>query len=444
MAMTKPRIHFLNRLFLNRNNLRATTELDADHGVENLADWFGGRYWKPTMVSNPPATEYVYCYNLNRSYQIPVQNWYMRDWTNGAAAAPDGATLAGAGASVARNSTAGQFAIDQYSAAVTRAGADATLLWEEDDWEQHVGGEVTLGAHVYATVADRARLVIDDGANQTYSAYHDGSSAEDWLDVTHEMSHDATQLKYGLQVDTGDTTATIDGIALYIGDTVAETPHATSVECLAAFDHNFYTAGQTVSLEYTDDAADWSSPTTHLTLAPTSDKATWVDGTAVSKGAWRIKFLGDTGSKPAAVAVMSFGSILELPQWLQPGTFGPYDRNMVSNSPSSAAGFGLGRSLRSEPIPMRITIPMVAESWVNANPFRIFWLHAGDGSYLTVQDDADWGGLPFFLQWDDGDHSTQTFFARIPARFRLRLPLDYSSGGNIVKKFNLDMLVVAE
>ena len=409
MAPTKPRIGFGNLLYDNRNHLRASTELSTDYPVANIADWTAGRYWKPTFVSNPPATEYVYCYPLTKAGRIELPNWYFQDWTNGDAVAPDGWTIFGANAAVAKNSTASEFKIDQFSAKITRNGTNAYLFYELPNFEQYRGKELTFGGWVDATVAARAILSIYDGATSGYSSFHSGSGSLVWLQATHEIPFDATEVSLWMGIQAGDTSASFDGVAMYVGDTIMETPHAHAVTYIAAHDHNFFSGGQTVSLESSETAASWGSPTTRITLATPSDKSAWTDASSVSKTAWRVKFLGATGSQAAYAAVMAFGTYVELPDWLDIG-YEPYASVLQSELVRSKKGPPIQRGVKSPTVSVTWSIQWVAESVIKGILLD-FWKHAGRP-----------GGLAFFFQWDDGDHGTQTAFCSLSENARFSAP----------------------
>ena len=146
---------------------------------------------------------------------LPWSN--MEDWDNGASAAPTEHTLSGAGASVARESTTVK--IGNYSAAVTRAGADTTLYYDLPSYADYLGRTVTFGCWVYATVASRARISVSDGVGSTDSSYHTGVAGWEFLTVTHNVDSSATRIRVEMQVNTGNTTAYFDSGILCEGDT---------------------------------------------------------------------------------------------------------------------------------------------------------------------------------------------------------------------------------
>jgi hypothetical protein len=145
-----------------------------------------------------------------------LSNGDFESWSAGAAAAPDGWTLSGAGASVAKNTTAAYLKIGTASVTVTRAGTDCFLYLETHKSSLnnigYIKGRVlTLGCWVYASVAGRARIGIVDSVGATYSSYHTGDSTFQWLTVTRTIDASATGVSSYLQVDTGNTTAAFDG-----------------------------------------------------------------------------------------------------------------------------------------------------------------------------------------------------------------------------------------
>jgi len=142
----------------------------------------------------------------------------MEDWSEGTSVAPTEHTLTGASATVAREGTT----IKQgtYSAAVTRAGADATLYHDFPDYADYVGRKMTFGCWVYATVASRARIAISDGvSSDATSSLHSGVAGWEFLTCTLNVATTATRIRVEMRVITGNTTAYFDGGILVEGDT---------------------------------------------------------------------------------------------------------------------------------------------------------------------------------------------------------------------------------
>jgi len=141
----------------------------------------------------------------------------MEDWEDGASAAPTEHTLSGAGASVAREATI--IKIGTYSAKVTRGGADTKLYYDLPSYADYRGKKVTLGFWVYATVADRGRISVDDGVSTaSTSSYHTGGSSWEFLEVSHDVNPSSSQLRLSCEVNDGDTIVYFDSGILCEGD----------------------------------------------------------------------------------------------------------------------------------------------------------------------------------------------------------------------------------
>ncbi len=153
----------------------------------------------------------------SQSFQNLLQNGNFEFWYAGTAVAPTGWTLAGAGATIAREATI--IKTKSYSAKLTRSGAD-TNIYQTFTNTYYKGRPVTVGAWVYATVASRARISIYDGVDTTYSSYHSGGSSWEFLTVTRTLSASATEVRAGVLIDTGDTSAYFDGAILVEGSVV--------------------------------------------------------------------------------------------------------------------------------------------------------------------------------------------------------------------------------
>lgn len=140
----------------------------------------------------------------------------MEDWSDGTSSAPTGWTLTGAGASVAQESSTVK--IGQYSAALTRSGADCSIYYDFGNYDDCLGKRMTFGAWVYVGTASRARLSIDDGVGSSNSSYHTGAAGWEFLTVTHDVDESATQIRVACEVNTGNVTAYFDGGVLVVGE----------------------------------------------------------------------------------------------------------------------------------------------------------------------------------------------------------------------------------
>lgn len=176
-----------------------------------------------TLYSGSSTTDgYVFAHRssanfLNKRYKSDfdeetnndlLTNGNFENWSAGTTVAPDNWTAAGGGMSVARESTIVK--TGTYSAKVTRAGTDCDIN-QIITSDIYAGRTMTFGAWVYATVADRGRLILNDGVDSTISSNHTGDSTWQFLTVTKTFSAAATRLYCGCGIGGGDTSAYFDG-----------------------------------------------------------------------------------------------------------------------------------------------------------------------------------------------------------------------------------------
>jgi hypothetical protein len=186
------------------------TDLDVAHVPDKTADDLITGAWK---FDKPVGTVGGFNFTANGNFE---------DWSAGASAAPDNWILAGAGATVSRDAT--NFKVGLYAAALVSAAAIQGQLYQDVDLLTGVGPaawwrsrKVTVGAWVRATVANKARLRIDDGIGTTDSADHNGNSAFQFLTVTRTIDAAATRVRVMALVDAGPNTAQFDGAVLIFG-----------------------------------------------------------------------------------------------------------------------------------------------------------------------------------------------------------------------------------
>ncbi len=148
-------------------------------------------------------------------------------WCAGDAAAPSGATLAGAGAAVARCGTGladTARKIGDFCARLTRAAADASLtrtIISGSDFSRAgflPGLYAAGGKWVKCSTANAARVAIYDGVGYTYSSYHTGGGAWEFLAVTRQINVAATQLQLIDQVNNAAVAAYFSGHCLVLLD----------------------------------------------------------------------------------------------------------------------------------------------------------------------------------------------------------------------------------
>lgn len=124
-----------------------------------------------------------------------------------------GWSVTGSGSSQAQETTIVKCGTS--SRKLTRAGIDCYFsqdIYVKKGIAYWQGRTITFGCWVYATVADRARIFINNapGAN-AYSSYHTGDSTWQFLTVTLTVAANATQVICGCIIETGNTDAYFDG-----------------------------------------------------------------------------------------------------------------------------------------------------------------------------------------------------------------------------------------
>lgn len=160
-------------------------------------------------------------------------NGNFEGWVGGTSAAPDGWTIQGADAVVAREDTAGFFKIGTYSAVVVRHGTDCYLRFDIANPTKYQGKTLTFGCWVRAGVANRARLLLSSSGGAgagVLSSYHTGGGTFEWLTTTITVAADDTYVGIRCQVDNGDTSVYFDGAVCVEAATLASTTSTDNFE----------------------------------------------------------------------------------------------------------------------------------------------------------------------------------------------------------------------
>lgn len=161
-----------------------------------------------------------------------THNPNMLHWSNGTSAAPDGWSITGDGATIARESAI--FHNDpnlpspsQYSAKLTRVGTDAYLTQNllthfglndvRKDLSWWKGRTIVSGMWVYATVNTRAYVESYDGVTTESSGPHTGDSTWQWLGSTSvtTVNAAATELTIRSSVRNDNTSAYFTEALIY-------------------------------------------------------------------------------------------------------------------------------------------------------------------------------------------------------------------------------------
>ena len=209
-----------------------------------------------------------------------LSNGDFENWSAGTAVAPDGWTLGGAGASVAREASI--IKLGTYSTKLTRVGADCVMYQEFHSsrginyWKNRT---VTFGCWVYATVADRARIGLE-GASGTYSSYHTGNSTWQFLTVTKTFSSSETTIDVACVITTGNTSAYFDGAMCVEGESI------------------FAFCEKPLSVDKLSDTFKNINPTN---LLSNGDFENWSAGTAVAPDGWTLGGAGASVAREASI-----------------------------------------------------------------------------------------------------------------------------------------------
>lgn len=140
----------------------------------------------------------------------------FESWSAGVSSAPDGWTLTGAGASIAREATTKK--IGDYAAKLTRGGTNCYISLTLSDYEDYKGKTVKLGVWVNTSIANAVLLTIDDGVGTTDSSNHTGGGGWEWLTVTRNIDASATKIEIMLKINTTDGDAFFDDVLLVEGE----------------------------------------------------------------------------------------------------------------------------------------------------------------------------------------------------------------------------------
>ena len=157
-----------------------------------------------------------------------IVNGSFESWSAGTSVAPDGWTLTGAGAAVARIATAGNVQYGQAAVTVTAALNTATDLAQSITVSTTLntalrGPFVTFSCKVKCSTASRVFLKVDDGIGTTSSSNHSGGGGWETLTVTRDVDDAATKVECSLEISSGASiSATFDGAMLTTSQTAVE------------------------------------------------------------------------------------------------------------------------------------------------------------------------------------------------------------------------------
>lgn len=383
-------------------------------------------------ISATPHPENANLFVFPANNQLLPAIWMMQDFPNGIAAAPDGFTLVGSGATcyaTMDNSPK----IAWRAAGVTRVGNDCYLEYTvgSDVLSDVIGTTISFGCWARATVASRGYISIAITASDGSTVYvagtssaHTGGSAYEWLYVNGILvPTDVTAVSIRMMVSTGNTSVEFCGPLLVKAATATslQTPHAQSVNYMAHHSHNMGSAGYSVASVGSDD--NFASTTSVLSATPTDDKSSWKDlngAASISKKAYRLRYTR-TGSaaKRLEIGVVHLGTYLEMP-WSMDRPFDGLGTEFESEAPETRLAGPLGRSIPATWKSYTVTFPMLTRTFAKTSLLEGLWAHGGGVN-----------GLPFFFQWNDSSYPTETDFVWLAAKDRFSAP--QLSGGNVTE-----------
>ncbi|MEM3426774.1 MAG: carbohydrate binding domain-containing protein [Nitrososphaerales archaeon] len=161
--------------------------------------------YPPIAYVSPKDTTLQYDYTANLAPNSSFENGNP----------PTSWSIYGTGASYSRSNA--QYRIGSYSLALTRNGNDCGV-WASIGGTELQGKTITVGAWVYATVANAAKVVVTDNAgNASGSAYHSGASRWEFLTASVVIGSTATNPTMNLLVNNTNTTAYFDGAVAVVG-----------------------------------------------------------------------------------------------------------------------------------------------------------------------------------------------------------------------------------
>lgn len=374
-----------------------------------------------------------------------LRNWVIDLWTAGGEILPDRfEAFLGTPTSVLRTEDS---QVGRYAMEITGASIAVGQEVVGDELEDLRGKTAWMGCWCKTSTAARARAAFlfrfpggtlsaeVSGTPGGGGRIHTGGGTYEWLSTSVDVPFNATGvIPVGIQDGAGgDFAATWDGFYLVRADAEpAQAPQAQDVDYLTMTAHNLGTAGVQAILEGSDD--NFASVTTVLTLAPSNDLTKWVDLEPIADGgpgpssfdAYRVRLspTAPGGACPAEIGMVAFGKYLQLPcPPLVP--FEVLDEGFESEIPKTRAGAPLGRSIPRLTKRFNMRFQILYRDFVVDELYGKWWKHAGGTK-----------GLPWFLQWNDGDYPEETFFVFLPdnERFTPRL-----FSGQQVREFEIQI-----
>ena len=373
-----------------------------------------------------PEDSYLYVYPYDDSEELELPNSTFISWTNGPLEPPDGWEESGTNhVYLESGGTAGRYRLEvQGNSGADRYGyyeiTDATTL------NKLKGKYVSFGAMAECSLANKAYIKVEIKArdDSTYielgTDTHTAAGSEEWLKTSAcYIPFNATAVRLSVHAFLSTANCQFDRVrAVYGGSTVeaTEAPDSSSSTVFCVADHNLYSAGLSIALEGSDNGSSWTSI---VAVTPTSDKAIWRDFGSVSYKMYRVKVYkashtpgSGKGAVQAVIGVIFIGTYFEFPWYSE--ILDPNSMKVDHEIAKGRYGTPMGSSVRQTSIKRRLEFPNVSNTFVTGT-WENFKLHAG----LNTTKEC---GLPFFVQYDDGDNEDTTWFAWIAKNHQFSEP----------------------
>lgn len=256
----------------------------------------------------------------------------------------------------------------------------------------------------------RGEVYVKSGTsgNEAFTAYcnngdavYAGVTTGSWVKHTFYFTYDGSAgPKLRLKKNTATAgTMLFDSLTLY-------RMTGGEADSLAIIGHNLFTAGASVTVEWSYDNSSWYDALTGF--GPTTDKAIFKKFTKLAACYWRLKIV--TASVAARIAVCLLGVRMDFERF-PAGNFDPAPEKVNGIAARSKAGHMIGATLQNVGIEIRADFKSLTPAWIEAT-FRPAW-----DAHLSQL-------LPFFFAWDTVNHPTEVYFVTIPEGFDLRMPFD--------------------
>lgn len=186
-----------------------------------------------------------------------------------------------------------------------------------------------------------------------------------------------------------------------------------TVDYLMIAGHDLFTQGKTVTFEYSDNGAAWSTVAS-ISFAPSDDRIIARSFTGISHKYYRLAVSGNTNQ--FAIGQMQWGQALQFPYSLQ-RNFDPLKERLNARSTSSQSGNIMGTVSTFAERTARLKFTLLSNAFVRGTTvgnFQEFW----DNHASPMK--------PFLFHWNPGNPGSfekDAFFAIIKPKRGVSRPL---------------------